>query len=262
MDAARQYFNTSFVLDRAVPPIPRKTILPKWLLPESSLMFMQASITSVAVPPGLLLRRRSLLGFVLIAAAPLRRRALADTAPTDATTVIKHFNEALLTAMKTSEQTDFSRRFQALAPEVDQAFDLPAVLAVSVGPGWASFPSDQQRRLLDVFRRYTVASYLASFSSYAGQSFTVSPDTRSLGSGRVVVQSRIVPVRGSATDLDYVMNQTSAGWKAVDVLAAGSISRVAVQRSDFRHILSNGGGDALLVNLQRKTADLSGGTLV
>jgi phospholipid transport system substrate-binding protein len=224
-------------------------------------MFTQASITSVAVP-GLLLRRRSLLGFVLIAAAPLRRRALADTVPPDATMVIKHFNEALLTAMKTGVQTDFSHRFQALAPEVDQVFDLPAVLAVSVGPGWASFSPDQQSRLLDVFRRYTVASYLANFDTYAGQSFAVSPDTRSLGAGGVVVQSRIVPVRGDATELDYVMKQTPVGWKAVDVLAAGSISRVAVQRSDFRHILSNGGADALLLSLQRKTADLSGGAMV
>ena len=46
------------------------------------------------------------------------------------------------------------------------------------------------------------------------------------------------------------------------MLAAGSISRVAVQRSDFRRILSNGGGDALLASLQRKTSDLSGGALV
>lgn len=121
--------------------------------------------------------------------------------------VIKHFNDALLATMKTGEQTDFSHRFQALAPEVDQAFDLPAELAVSVGPGWASFSPDQQNRLLDAFRRYTVVSYLANFNSYAGQSFTVSPDTHSLGSGRVVVQSRIVTIRGEATELDYVMNQ-------------------------------------------------------
>jgi phospholipid transport system substrate-binding protein len=38
--------------------------------------------------------------------------------------------------------------------------------------------------------------------------------------------------------------------------------RVAVQRSDFRHILSNGGGDALLASFHRKSADLSGGALV
>jgi phospholipid transport system substrate-binding protein len=58
------------------------------------------------------------------------------------------------------------------------------------------------------------------------------------------------------------MKQTPSGWKVVDVLTAGSISRVAMQRSDFRRILSNGGGDALLESLQRKTSDLSGGALV
>jgi phospholipid transport system substrate-binding protein len=222
-------------------------------------MFTRTSITSIAAPA--LLPRRSLLGFVLIAAAGLRPPALADTAPADATVTIKHFNEALLATMKTGEQTDFNHRFQVLAPEVDQAFDLSAVLVVSVGPGWAGFSPDQQSRLLDAFRRYTVASYLANFSSYAGQSFTVSSDARSFGPSRVLVQSRIVPIRGDATEFDYVMNQTPAGWKVVDVLAAGSISRVAVQRFDFRYILSNGGGDALLASLQHKTADLSGGAL-
>jgi phospholipid transport system substrate-binding protein len=206
------------------------------------------------------LGRRSLLGFLAIAAAvPLSRRALADTAAADATATIARFNQALLGAMKAGGRTDFSSRFQALAPAVDQAFDLPAVLSVSVGPSWASLPQDQQTRLLDAFRRYTVASYVANFDSYNGQSFTVAPDPRSLGADRVIVESRITPVSGGATELDYVMKQAQSGWKVVDVLAAGSISRVAVQRSDFRHLLSNGGGDALLASLQRKTTDLSGG---
>jgi hypothetical protein len=56
-----------------------------------------------------------------------------------------------------------------------------------------------------------------------------------------------------------VMRQSPLGWKIVDVLSAGSISRVAEQRSDFRHIMSRGGGDALLANLQRKASELSGG---
>jgi phospholipid transport system substrate-binding protein len=214
--------------------------------------------TSIA-PAGF--ARRSLLGLMVIAAAPLSRRALAETAPADATSTVKRFNGALLAAMKSGGGTGFSRRFQALAPEVDQAFDLSAVLSVSVGPSWASLSPDQQSRLLDAFRRYTVASYVANFDSYAGQDFTVSPDTRSLGAGRVVVQSRIVKISGDATELDYVLKQTPLGWKVVDVLAGGSMSRVAVQRSDFRRILSNG-GDALLASLQRKTSDLSGGALV
>jgi phospholipid transport system substrate-binding protein len=223
-------------------------------------MFTNANTATVSVAPSGF-ARRSLLGMVVIAAAPLSWRALAETAPADATTTIKRFNGALLAAMKSGGRTDFSRRFQTLAPEVDQAFDLSAVLSVSVGPSWASLSPDQQSRLLDAFRRYTVASYVANFDSYAGQHFTVSPDTRSLGVNRVVVQSRIVKISGDPTELDYVMKRTPLGWKVVDVLAGGSISRVAVQRSDFRRILSHG-GDALLASLQRKTSDLSGGRLV
>ncbi len=44
----------------------------------------------------------------------------------------------------------------------------------------------------------------------------------------------------------------------MDVLLDGSISRVAVQRSDFRSLLE-GGPSALVDSLRRKVADLSGG---
>jgi len=217
----------------------------------------KSGLNSVAV---LGIRRRWLPGMAMIAAVSLMsRRAFADSAPADPIATIQHFNAALLTTMKMAEQTTFNLRFQALAPVVDQAFNLRAVLAVSVGGGWVSLAPDQQSRLLDAFRRYSVASYVANFDSYAGQRFMVSPDVRSLGADRVVVQSRIMPISGAATELDYIMQQTAASWKAVDVLVAGSISRVAVQRSDFRRVLANGGSDALLASFQRKTTDLSGG---
>jgi phospholipid transport system substrate-binding protein len=61
--------------------------------------------------------------------------------------------------------------------------------------------------------------------------------------------------------MDYVMRQEGAGWKVVDVLAEGSISRVASQRSEMRSLLADGGGPGLLVSLRQKTAELSGGIL-
>ncbi len=210
------------------------------------------------------LGRRSLLGLAMLAAAAplLVSGAHADTAPAaDAAATIRRLNDALLAAMKAGKQTSFQARYQMLAPAVEQAFDLPAVLAVSVGPRWSSLPAAQQDSLLTAFRRYTVASYVANFNSYDGQTFSVSPDVRSLGDGEVVVQSHIASNGGDATDLGYVMKQTADGWKVVDVLADGTISRVAVQRSDFRSVLSSGGGQALLARLQAKTSDLSGGTL-
>jgi phospholipid transport system substrate-binding protein len=214
--------------------------------------------TSIAVAG---LSRRSLLGLAMLAVVPLSSPAFAAPSPADPTATITQFNTALLAAMKAGGQTGFNGRFQALAPAIDQAFDLTSVLAVSVGPSWVSLSGDQQSRLLEAFRRYTVASYVASFDNFNGQSFSVLPGTRSIDAGRVVVQSRLTPHTGDAVELDYVMQQTASEWKIVDVLAAGSISRVAVQRSDFRHLLTRGGGDALVASLQRKTSDLSGGAL-
>ena len=163
--------------------------------------------------------------------------------------------------MKAGKGTPFSQRYAALAPVVEQTFDLDAVLAASIGLSWASMPSDQKAQLLATFRRYTVASYAANFDNYTGQTFQIAPSVRSVGNGDVIVATKIVATDGSSNKLDYVMRNTASGWKAVDVLADGSISRVAVQRSDFRHLLSSGGAPALVAGLQRKVASLSGGML-
>ena len=57
------------------------------------------------------------------------------------------------------------------------------------------------------------------------------------------------------------MRDANGTWRAVDVLLDGSISRVAVQRSDFRKILASGDANALIASLKRKIADLSDGSL-
>ncbi len=211
-----------------------------------------------------MLGRRDLLSFAataLVAATPWRPAAALVTDDAGAIAPVQQLDAALLAAMKAGRSTPFTQRFAALAPVIDRTFDLTAVLAASVGLGWSAMPSDQQARLLATFRRYTVASYTASFDSYSGQTFQVSPAVRGVGNNAVVVATKLIPADGSATRLDYVMRNGQAGWQVVDVLADGSISRVAVQRSDFRHLLVDGGAPALTVALQQKVATLSNGVL-
>src|SRR4029077_9675707 len=129
-----------------------------------------------------------------------------------------------------------------------------------VGLRWASFPAEQQAALTDAFRRYTVASYVANFDGYYGERFELLPTTTAVGNDRVV-QTRILSPLGQAHVLAYVMRQSAGGWRIVDVLADGSVSRVAAQRSEVRSVLADGGGPGLLVSLRRKTAELSGGIL-
>lgn len=200
-------------------------------------------------------------GVGLAATAVVGRSALA--APSlPVATPIQRLNDALIAAMKAGRNTPFIQRYSGLEPAVEQAFDLEAILRVSVGPRWAVIPSSQQEQLQTAFGRYTIATYTANFDYYDGQRFEIEPGTRSVGAGEQVITTHFVPANSSPpTTLSYVMRQTLSGWKAVDVLAEGSISRVATQRSDFRDLLVAGGGAALLASLQHKVADLSGGAL-
>lgn len=204
-------------------------------------------------------RRRCLEAALAIAgAAIVVTGAEADPA---AVQPIRQLSDGLLRIMRAGSSTPFPQRFQMLTPEVDRAFDLPAVLQLSVGPPWSTLPPDQQTTLLAAFRRYTVANYVNNFDNYSGQRFDIQPDTKSLPNGEQLVQTKIISGSGDSHELDYVMRRTSGAWKAVDVLADGSISRVAVQRSDFRRLVTRGGAEALIQSLNQKTSDLSGGAL-
>ena len=52
----------------------------------------------------------------------------------------------------------------------------------------------------------------------------------------------------------YVALTGPEGWRIVDVLADGAVSRVAVQRSDFRQLIRQGGAPALGQSLSDKFA--------
>ena len=184
------------------------------------------------------------------------RQATADPA---AVVPISALCDGLLRVMRAGRAAPFAQRFGMLAPVIDQAFDLPAILQVSVGLIWSSLSPDQRGALLIAFRRYTVASYVDNFDSFDGQRFDIQPDTKPLPNGEQLVQTRIVSPSGESHELDYVMRQEGGSWKAVDVLADGSISRVAVQRSDFRRLVATGGAQGLIDSLNRKTADLAHG---
>jgi phospholipid transport system substrate-binding protein len=208
--------------------------------------------------------RRGLLGFAaagMAASIPWRTVSAATVGDTSATAPIEQFDSALLEAMKAGEHTAFAQRYNSLAPVIEQVFNLDAVLARSVGLSWATMPPAQKAVLATAFRRYTVSSYVANFKNYSGESFQILPTVRPVSPDDVVVQSRLLRADGSSIALDYVMRRYPAGWQVVDVLADGSISRVAVQRSDFRELLAAGGVPALTAGLEHKVTSLSGGML-
>ncbi|HWA78769.1 MAG TPA: ABC transporter substrate-binding protein [Acetobacteraceae bacterium] len=189
--------------------------------------------------------------------------ARAQPAPDFATVSapVAALNAGLLAVMKAgSASTPFPQRYAMLAPILTQSFDLPRILELAVGFDWASLTPAQREQLLPVFREYTVASYVANFNSYGGEQFRILPGLRAVGSEQVVA-TEIITQDGKTRRIDYVMINSGSGWRVVDVLLDGTISQVAVQRSDFHALLASGGASALINGLKRKVAALSGNTM-
>ncbi len=177
----------------------------------------------------------------------------------DARQPVIELYDGLRAAMRLGSGTPFKQRFDQLAPVIDRTFDLDAILRTSVGLRWSSMDEASRETLANVFRSFTIASYTANFDGGAEQ-LTVLPQTRA-AEGETIVQSKLTPADGDPVRIDYVVRPGPSGWRIVDVLLDGTISRVAVQRSDFRALLASGSPTPLIDSLKRKVADLSGGTM-
>lgn len=187
-------------------------------------------------------------------AAPSR----AEDSESGPTAPAVNLNRGLLEIMKEGRGVPFAQRMATLRPIVEKAFNLRLILHNSIGVRYTSIPAAAQAELLDVFTQFTVASYVANFDGFDGERFDILPDLRKAGADEVVA-TRIVPASGEPTRLDYVVHATDGVWQIVDVLLNGSISRVAVQRSDFRALIGSGDPTALIATLRSKVAALAAG---
>ena len=168
---------------------------------------------------------------------------------------VRGFYDTLLTTMRYGPTLGQSGRYARLAPVVDRLFDVPAMARMAVGPTWATLSPAQQQQLIDAFRHYIAATYADRFDSYSGQQLQVTGERPY--NGDVIVQTKIVKSDGDITDLDYLMRQNQGSWQISDVYLDGTISQVAIQRSEFHSILRREGVDGLVAALNRKV-DLLG----
>ncbi len=175
---------------------------------------------------------------------------------------IAALDDALIATMKAgSANASFTDRYKALAPVVMKTLNLPVILQNSVGVLWATIPTAQQQELGGLFQEFTIASYVNGFNGYGGEKIEILPAERPLGAKKIV-ESQIVPTDGTdPTRLDYVMTEGAAGWQATDVLLNGTISKVAIQASDFASLVNAGDASQLINALKNKISILSNGNL-
>jgi phospholipid transport system substrate-binding protein len=175
----------------------------------------------------------------------------------DAQANVRGFYDTLLSTMKNGPTLGQSGRYARLAPVVDRVFDVPFMTRLAIGSTWATLPPAQQQQLTEAFRHYIGATYADRFDSWSGEQLEVTGEQPY--NSDVIVQTKIVKSDGETTTLNYLMRQNQGSWQISDVYLDGTISQLAVQRSEFNSILRREGVDGLVMALNRKADLLSHG---
>lgn len=178
---------------------------------------------------------------------PARTQANAS-----ASSVIKSFYATLAETMKQGGEIGFEGRYKKLDPAVRETFNLPLMTKFAVGYTWSRATQEEQNDLIAAFSKFSVATYASRFTSYDGEQFVVL-DEKPAPDG-VTVETKLQPKQGDAVSLNYLMRKDEKGaWRIVDVFLNGSISELAIRRSEFGAILQREGIHSLLNSLSEKS---------
>ena len=164
-------------------------------------------------------------------------------------TNVQSFYATLLTTIKSGPALGESGRYARLAPVVQQLFDVPYMTRLAVGTFWASLTPALQQQIISAFSHYIAATYAYNFDSYSGEQLQVLGE-QPFGSYGTLVQTRIVKADGAPVTINYLMHRNNDGtWQIADIYLDGTISQLAVQRSEFASILQNQGVGGLISTL-------------
>ncbi len=184
-----------------------------------------------------------------VASAPT---AAAEPTPND---VVETFHAALIEMMKGSDELSFDERVEYLTPRMDAAFDLDFMSSKSVGRQWKQLSSEQQRAWREKFGQLTVSNYAGRFVGYQGEAFETlgnEPAARDT----VMVLTRVTVPGDEDVDLNYRLRETREGWRIIDVYLKGTVSELALRRSEYSSTLKRDGFEKLATAIDKKIAEL------
>lgn len=170
--------------------------------------------------------------------------------------VIEGFHGELLAVMKSASELGYAGRFDTLTPVVDGVFDTRFMAEKSIGRHWKTISEEEQNLLLATFGRYTVANYAGRFNAYTGEEFQTRGEEPSL-QGTILVHTELIIPEDDDVRLDYRMRPVDGEWKIIDIYLDGTVSELALRRSQYSALIRREGLDALIAALEEKMAELS-----
>lgn len=169
--------------------------------------------------------------------------------------VVNELHAGLLDTMKKSKDVGFQERFESLKPVVSETFDVTFMGSKSVGRHWNKLSPEEQQLWLDKFVSYVTANYVGNFNQFDGESFEILGEQEAQRNTRIVLTRLNVP-GGEDVIFNYRLRMTPQGWQIIDIYLKGTVSELALRRSDFTTTLKKKGFPVLASTVDQKIANL------
>jgi phospholipid transport system substrate-binding protein len=182
----------------------------------------------------------------------------APVVPTEeavATPQVEKLHAALIGIMQGAQTLGYDGRYDQLSPVVTETFDLPFMASKSVGRHWKSLDDNDRARWNEVFVRLITANYAGRFDGFSGEHFETLGEEPAVNDTRVVLTKIVVP-DDEDVHLNYRLRQVDGEWRIIDIYLNGTISELALRRSEYSSVLKREGFEKLLTTLNAKVDEL------
>jgi phospholipid transport system substrate-binding protein len=180
--------------------------------------------------------------------------ALAETHP--AVHVVEAMHEIFIETMQNAESLAYEGRYQKLKPAIVSAYDLSFMASKTLGRHWKKLSAEQQQKWQELFENLTVATYAGRFTGYDGEYFETFGQ-QSAAHETVLVQTKLyVKKTDEVIELNYRLREIEGSWRVVDVYMNGTVSELALRRSDYSATLKRDGFEKLVSSIREKIAKL------
>ena len=135
-------------------------------------------------------------------------------------------------------------RFEAIVARI---VDTRQMLESALGPRWAKLTPKERQRLLEAFEHRFRVSGGSQIDTMREAHIEYLNESQQ---GELVVVATRLAVKEETSEVRYVMRETSAGWRIVDVVI-DEVSTVENYRASFARIIGREGVEGLIRRLER-----------
>lgn len=168
---------------------------------------------------------------------------------------VEVFHSGLLEIMKEAEVLGIQGRIDKLEPLMAKIFDMDFMASKTVGRHWSKLSDEDKARWVQIFAKFTTANYAGRFTGYTGESFETVGVEDAARNTRVVLTKIVVPSEDDV-QINYRLMQRDGEWRVIDVYLNGTVSELALRRSEYSSALKREGFEQLIASIETKIQDL------